>query len=103
MLAQDEVLQKLSAIKQDVTLLGFEKIGVFGSISQNRHSPISDIDIAVISNRDITDRGFEYLDKLDTLKYLLYKLFKRPVDIYDLNRRKKTDISSEIEKEVIYA
>ena len=101
-LARDEVLQKLSTLKHEASLLGFEKLGLFGSVSQNSHSNISDIDVAVVSNRDTTGGGFEYLEKLETLKEMLHKLFRRPVDIYDLTRKKETDISKRVEKEVIY-
>jgi len=101
-LTRDDILRKLSLVKEDAAALGFVELGLFGSIAQNRQSALSDIDVAVYSNRNITGGGFEYLEKLDTLNQKLYKIFRRPIDIYDLNRKKETNITKAIKKEVIY-
>ena len=102
MLAKDEVLQKLVTIKHDATLLGFKKLGLFGSFATNQHSSMSDIDIAVVSDKNITGKCFKYLENLEMLKEKLYALFHRPIDVYDLNRHKDTPLTKQIKDEVIY-
>lgn len=54
-------------------------------------SPLT-LDVTVCSNKE----------KVDSLRAILQKLFKRPVDIYDLSRSKKTLVIHHIEQEVIY-
>lgn len=101
-MTQTEVLTLLSKAKNEALALGFEKIGLFGSFATSTAHAMSDVDVAVYSNKEKTGLGFAYLDKLEQLRSSLQKLFKRPVDIYDLNRSSTSSIKSHIEQEVIH-
>lgn len=101
-MTQITILNHLASIKKDAQALGFEKIGLFGSYATSSAHAMSDIDVTVCSNKEKTGLGFEYMEKVDSLRAILQKLFKRPVDIYDLSRSKKTPIMHHIEQEVIY-
>lgn len=91
-MTQTTILNHLASIKKDAQALGFEKIGLFGSYATSSAHAMSDIDVTVCSNKE----------KVDSLRAILQKLFKRPVDIYDLSRSKKTLVIHHIEQEVIY-
>jgi len=99
---QREILILLADAKKDAEALGFEKIGLFGSHATLCANVMSDIDVAVHSNKEKTGLGFAYLERLEQLRHILQKLFKRPIDLYDLNTSKQTPIKRHIEKEVIH-
>lgn len=101
-MTQEMILNLLKKAKDDALSLGFEKIGLFGSYATSCEHVTSDIDIAVYSNKEKTGFGFDYLEKLEQLQHKLQKIFKRPVDVYDLNRSNETPIKNRIEKEVIH-
>ena len=101
-MTQQEVLTLLSKVKHDAYALGFEKIGLFGSFATSKAHAMSDVDVAVYSNKNKTGLGFVYLEKIEHFKSILKKLFKRPVDVYDLNTSHRSTIKTHIEKEVIY-
>lgn len=99
-MTQKEILILLEKAKKDAQALGFERIGLFGSYATA--STMSDVDIAVYSNKKKTGLGFAYLASLVQLRYTLQKLFKRPIDLYDLNSSHQTAIKKHIEQEVIH-
>lgn len=101
-MTQQEILILLAKAKKDAQTLGFEKIGLFGSYATGTASTISDIDVAVYSNKEKTGLGFAYLANLEQFKYILQKLFKRPIDLYDLNSSHQSAIKRHIEQEVIH-
>lgn len=101
-MTQQEILHLLAKVKKDAQTLGFEKIGLFGSYANANANAMSDVDVAVYSNKEKTGLGFAYLASLEQLRYMLQKLFKRPIDLYDLNSSHQTTIKKHIEQEVIH-
>lgn len=102
-MTQKEILILLEKAKKNVQALYFERIGLFGSYATATASTMSDVDIAVYSNKKKTGLGFAYLASLEQLRYTLQKLFKRPIDLYDLNFSHQTTIKKHIKQEVIHA
>ena len=101
-MTKQEVLTLLAKAKNEAYALGFEKIGLFGSFATSTAHSMSDVDVTAYSNKEKTGLGFVYLEKLEQLKSILQKLFRRPVDVYDLNTSHHSTIKTHIEKEVIH-
>lgn len=72
-----DIISLLAGIKKEAKALGFEKIGLFGSYATSTASLMSDIDIAVYSNKDKTGFGFAYLEKLEQLRYKLQNILRK--------------------------
>jgi len=76
---------------------GIAKIGVFGSFARCEDKAESDIDILVEFKP-----GYTTFDNYIELKFYLEKLFGRDIDLVTI-KALKSQIKSEILKEVIYA
>jgi uncharacterized protein len=89
---RSEILQELSAHRDELTRMGVKTLAVFGSVARDEARPDSDVDLLVEFLGPATFNG--YMD----LKFFLEDLLGRPIDLVtrkSIRPRLKTQIESE--------
>ncbi|OPY49300.1 MAG: Nucleotidyltransferase domain protein [Methanosaeta sp. PtaU1.Bin060] len=89
---RSEVLQTLSAHRNELAAFGIKSLAIFGSVARDEARPDSDIDILVEFQGPATFNG--YMD----LKFFLEDLLQRPVDLVtrkSIRPRIKAQVDSE--------
>ena len=96
MLTKEEILQKLSIIKDKYKKDGIELIALFGSYAKDNYTPYSDIDIAYKIDYNTFSKkykdGFSKLLKIEEKKENLKSIFKRDIDLVPYNKKFKESI-----------
>ncbi|NPA93889.1 MAG: nucleotidyltransferase family protein [Thermodesulfobacteria bacterium] len=92
----------LNKIKENYPVLtrefGVKRIGIFGSVAQNKEGPESDIDIVVEFDRPIGLRFVNFVEYIENL-------FGRKVDVLTqdgIENIRLKDISTDIKRHIIY-
>ncbi len=93
------ILKMLSENSETIRNFGANRIGLFGSYSQNNQKANSDIDIIVEFNTEKkTYKNFIHLT------YFLQDLFNTEIDLITLKSlRKNRDFTKNVSKQTIYA
>ena len=100
---QSEVLLFLKSLKPQLVSVGIKNIGLFGSISKNKFTKNSDIDIVYETTNKFIEQykgwsAFTYLNK--NLREKVSNKFNIDVDMFDLNS--SSNIKDKIKKEALY-
>ena len=82
---KEQILSYLATIKNDLSVNGIDKIGLFGSFAKGSADLYSDIDIVIQTSPTFVKKfkGIKSFLFLDDLRKDIENKFKRPVDICD--------------------
>ena len=96
MLTKNEILEKLSTLKDVYKKDGIELVTLFGSYATEENSKFSDIDIAYKIDYKLFSKkykdGFSKLLKLEEIKEHLKDTFKTKIDLIPYNKKFKESI-----------
>lgn len=92
---RSEILQTLTAHRDELTQMGVKTLAVFGSVARDEARPDSDVDILVEFQGPATFNG--YMD----LKFFLEDLLGRPVDLVT-RKSIRPRLKTQIEREALY-
>ena len=93
-MAREEVLQCLSAHRQELAKLGVKSLALFGSVARDEARPESDLDLLV----DFEGRAT--FDQYMELKFFLEELLGRRVDLVT-PKALKPQLRSHVETEAV--
>jgi predicted nucleotidyltransferase len=99
---KNSILEYLQQLKKEFAQEGIASFALFGSFAKGTNGVYSDIDIAIIKDRNFlqTHSSYDYFETIATIKKKIRKKFHRNIDIIDLNS--STPFKQSIEKELIY-
>jgi len=92
---RDEILQCLSAHRQELAKLGVKSLAVFGSVARGEARPESDLDLLV------EFEGRTTFDQYMELKFSLEELLGRRVDLVT-RKALKPQLRSHVEAEAVH-
>lgn len=75
-LSKKEILIRIQVNRAKIRQFGVKKLGLFGSVAQNTHTPESDVDLLVEF-----EPGHKTFDNFMALSFLLEDLLGRPVEL----------------------
>lgn len=94
-MTRDEILQCLSAHRQELAKLGVKSLAVFGSVARGEARPESDLDLLV------EFEGRTTFDQYMELKFSLEELLGRRVDLVT-RKALKPQLRSHVEAEAVH-
>lgn len=97
---RSQVISILTRHEPELRALGIEHLSLFGSTATNSGTADSDVDVAV--RMAPGPRGFDRLERLDTVRHRLAELLRCPVDVIEEPARSPR-VQSAIERDRVPA
>lgn len=99
---KDNILKYLKELKNELSEDGIVDIALFGSFARDEQTVYSDIDIAIIKEKNFlkTKSSYNYFDTIGKIKSKIKNKFHRNIDVFDLDS--SSTLKQSIEKELLY-
>ena len=99
---KENIIEYLKNLKSELKDKGINKIALFGSFAKGEENIYSDIDIAILKDKDFLsfNTAYSYFELISDIKEETRKKFHKNIDIFDLDT--KSSFKKSIEKELIY-
>ncbi|WJR67903.1 nucleotidyltransferase domain-containing protein [Neorhizobium sp. CSC1952] len=78
---KDQVIAKLREHEDELRAAGVQTLSLFGSVARGEATDMSDVDVVVRLDLDVTGRGLDYFSSLADLKEKLETIVGKSVDI----------------------
>ncbi|RLA79606.1 MAG: hypothetical protein DRG78_12640 [Epsilonproteobacteria bacterium] len=99
---KENIIEYLKELKKELLSDGIISIALFGSFATNKQSVYSDIDIAILKEKDFLKykSSYNYFDIISKIKSKIKTKFHRNIDVFDLDSN--SELKKSIEKELLY-
>jgi predicted nucleotidyltransferase len=99
---KENILEYLQEIKFELEQKGIVKIALFGSYARDKQTVYSDIDIAILKDKNylLNNTSYSYFNLISFIKEKIKIKFHRNIDVFDLDST--SSFNKSIEKELIY-
>jgi uncharacterized protein len=94
---REDVISILRAHEAELRAKGVESVSIFGSVARGEPNP-QDVDLAVRLGRSFSERGFDFIGRLDELERRLGQILGCEVDVVEEPVSRKR-VQDEIEKD----
>ncbi len=99
---KENILDYLREIKNELYKDGIVSLALFGSFARGEQGIYSDIDIAILKEKDYLQKrdAYSYFNEVEKIKQMIYKKFHRNSDIFDL--ASDSSMKYTISKDLLY-
>lgn len=100
--SKENILDYLREIKGELYKDGIVSLALFGSFARGEQGIYSDIDIAILKEKDYLQKrdAYTYFNEVEKIKQMIYNKFHRNSDVFDLDSN--SSMKYTISKDLLY-